>query len=125
MRRRRLTLLLLAGPVSVTACAVVADLGDRTLGEIDGGSSATQRSDSGTAPTSTTTTTATTTTPPPGTPTWCAGIVLYASFDGYQVCLRAPHYDHNERVYLEPGTLDSFLNYIERLKADIKAFTNG
>ena len=82
MRRRRLTLLLLAGPVSVTACAMVADLGDRTLGEIDGGSAATRRSEAGTTPTSTTTTTATTTTPPPTAPTWCAGIVLYASFDG-------------------------------------------
>jgi hypothetical protein len=31
---------------------------------------------------------------------------LYASFDGYQICLRAPHEDGDHVVYLEPGTLN-------------------
>jgi hypothetical protein len=79
MRRRRPMLLLLAGPVLVTACAVVADLGDRTL---DGGSSAAQKTDAAPTATTTTTTTTTATAPPGPTPSYCTGIVLYASFDG-------------------------------------------
>lgn len=36
---------------------------------------------------------------------------LYASFDGYQVKLRAPRNPVDHEVYLEPRTLESFLAY--------------
>jgi hypothetical protein len=41
---------------------------------------------------------------------------LYASFDGWQICLRAPREDGDHKVYLEPGTLGAF----ERFVADLR-----
>ena len=41
---------------------------------------------------------------------------LYASYDGFQIKLRAPRapgIDH--AVYLEPMTLQAFMNYVETL----------
>lgn len=40
---------------------------------------------------------------------------LYASFDGWQVCLRAPRLDGDHEVFLEPLVLDKFLNYIKEI----------
>jgi hypothetical protein len=76
MRLRGRQLLLLAGPFWASACALVADLGDRTLGEPDSGSPTKRDSstdppddvDSGPVDSST-------------TPSFCTGITLYASFD--------------------------------------------
>ena len=45
----------------------------------------------------------------------------YASFDGFQFCLRAPREDGNHFVYLEPGTLASFEKYV----ADVCAAMNA
>ena len=42
---------------------------------------------------------------------------LYPSFDGFQICLRAPHLDGEHRVYLEPSVLDSFERYVAALQA--------
>jgi hypothetical protein len=87
MRRRQHALLLLAGPFSVTACALVAGLGDRTLGDPNAGQSSTESHDGGGSPAPTTTTTATTTATTllpeaaPTGPSYCTGIVLYAAFD--------------------------------------------
>ncbi len=46
---------------------------------------------------------------------------LYAEFDGYQIKLAASNgiADH-DTVYLEPGVLKAFLNYIENLKEESK-----
>lgn len=41
---------------------------------------------------------------------------LYASFDGYQVCLRAPRAHGDDYVYLEPSTLQAFIDFVNRLK---------
>ena len=42
---------------------------------------------------------------------------LYASYDGYQIMLRAPRgFDVDHEVYLEPSTLQSFQNYIKELE---------
>lgn len=37
---------------------------------------------------------------------------LYASHDGFQVCLRAPRGDLDHVVYLEPQVLAAFLRYV-------------
>ena len=37
---------------------------------------------------------------------------LYASFDGWQVVLRAPRPDGDHWVALEPAVLDAFVNYL-------------
>lgn len=37
---------------------------------------------------------------------------LYASRDGFQVCLRAPRGDLDHVVYLEPQVLASFMRYV-------------
>ena len=44
---------------------------------------------------------------------------LYASFDGWQVCLRAPREDGDHVVYLEPSTLFAFESYIKDFKAQL------
>lgn len=41
---------------------------------------------------------------------------LYASFDGYQICLRAPQTTGDACVYLEPSVLHSFMQYVSSLK---------
>jgi hypothetical protein len=42
------------------------------------------------------------------------GDAVYASFDGYQICLRTG--DGNEQViYLEPGTFHELRNYANRI----------
>lgn len=42
---------------------------------------------------------------------------LYASFDGYQICLRAPRELGSYCIYLEPAVLKTFLDYVARLKS--------
>jgi hypothetical protein len=39
---------------------------------------------------------------------------LYASFDGYQIKLRAPRDGADHEVYLEPLVLENFLDWIKR-----------
>lgn len=49
---------------------------------------------------------------------------LFASFDGWQVKLRAPRPGGDDVCYLDPGTLASFLEYIKRVEkacADARA----
>ena len=41
---------------------------------------------------------------------------LYASHDGYMVYLRAPRYEGDHWVGMEPEVLNNFLLYIEKLK---------
>lgn len=41
---------------------------------------------------------------------------LYASFDGYQIRLRAPRENGDHVVFLEPGlTLDEFFRFVDTL----------
>jgi hypothetical protein len=40
---------------------------------------------------------------------------LYASFDGWQFCLRAPREHGDHVVYLEPSMLDALNEYAKRL----------
>jgi hypothetical protein len=41
---------------------------------------------------------------------------LYASFDGYQVKLRAPREGGDHEIFLEDGlTLDAFLQFVDTL----------
>lgn len=42
---------------------------------------------------------------------------LYVSFDGWQVCLRAPRIDGDHVVFLEPAVLTAFLTYIQTLRS--------
>jgi hypothetical protein len=46
----------------------------------------------------------------------------YASFDGWQVCLRAPRSEGDHVIYLEPTVLQSFEEYVKSLR---KALTDG
>lgn len=41
---------------------------------------------------------------------------LYASFDGYQVKLRAPGFAGDNEVYLDPTTLKAFRDFIKQLE---------
>jgi hypothetical protein len=43
---------------------------------------------------------------------------LYASFDGYQIKLRAPRENGDHYVYLDPKTLVNFEAYVARLKQE-------
>lgn len=45
---------------------------------------------------------------------------LYASFDGFQFCLRAPRVGGDDVVFLEPSVLDAFTAYVERTLADAR-----
>jgi hypothetical protein len=46
----------------------------------------------------------------------CLGDGLYASFDGYQIRLRAPREGGDHEVFLEDGlTLQAFLEFIDAL----------
>jgi hypothetical protein len=47
---------------------------------------------------------------------------LYASFDGYQVRLRAPDTAGDRVVFLEPEVLDKFEMYLAELRAKIEQF---
>jgi hypothetical protein len=39
----------------------------------------------------------------------------YASFDGWQICLRAPREEGDHFIYLEPQVLDALKAYTEKL----------
>lgn len=39
---------------------------------------------------------------------------LYASFDGYQFCLRAPRFHGDHKVYLDIPTLNAFIEYAKQ-----------
>jgi hypothetical protein len=41
---------------------------------------------------------------------------LYASFDGYQVKLRAPRDGGDHEVFLDPSTLQAFLEFVDAVK---------
>lgn len=41
---------------------------------------------------------------------------LYASFDGFQIRLRAPRLEGDHFAYLEPETLASFEEFVKRVK---------
>lgn len=43
---------------------------------------------------------------------------LYASFDGYQIVLRAPREEGDHWVALEPAVWQSLLNYVKQLVDD-------
>lgn len=40
---------------------------------------------------------------------------VYVSFDGYQLCLRAPREGGDHFVYLEPTVYSNLTDYMERL----------
>lgn len=40
---------------------------------------------------------------------------LYASYDGFQVRLRAPRLDGDHEVYLEPQLIANFLNFLKEI----------
>jgi hypothetical protein len=44
------------------------------------------------------------------------GDAVYASFDGWQICLRTGD-GNDQRIYLEPGVYASLLAYVAKLKA--------
>lgn len=41
---------------------------------------------------------------------------LYASYDGWQICLRAPRDDGDHFVYLEPGVVTSLERFIAEVR---------
>lgn len=41
---------------------------------------------------------------------------LFASFDGYHICLRAPREDGDHLVFLEPMVLAAFIKYAEKIR---------
>ena len=43
---------------------------------------------------------------------------LYASFDGWQIRLRAPRIEGDHEVFLEPATLDAFKRYIAKVATE-------
>jgi hypothetical protein len=49
---------------------------------------------------------------------------LYASFDGWQIKLRAPHGYVDQEVYLEPEVLVRFESFVAEVRAAIKS-ANG
>lgn len=42
---------------------------------------------------------------------------LYASFDGWELRLRAPRAGGDHVVYLEPSVLEALENYLQRVRA--------
>jgi hypothetical protein len=46
---------------------------------------------------------------------------LFASFDGWQIMLRAPREHGDHVVYLEPPVLDAFERFVAKLRQDEKA----
>jgi hypothetical protein len=53
--------------------------------------------------------------PRPPVPEVYLGDGLYASFDGFQVQLRAPRGGEDHVVFLEPGVLQAFLEFVKRV----------
>jgi hypothetical protein len=50
---------------------------------------------------------------------------LFASFDGWQIKLRAPRDNCDHEVYLEPGILEALINFAKRCKhADVRGDQN-
>lgn len=39
----------------------------------------------------------------------------YASFDGWQICLRAPREEGDHVIYMEPQVLQAFKEYVDSL----------
>jgi hypothetical protein len=80
MRVRR-AFFLLMGPLVISACALVADLGERTLGDPNAiGTGDASKDDASKTKNDASKTDAEPPTPDP--PTFCDGIIVYASFDG-------------------------------------------
>lgn len=53
---------------------------------------------------------------------------LYASFDGWQIKLCAPHATGNHEVYLEPSVIEAFERYVAQLRSNAQSesvTTNG
>lgn len=48
---------------------------------------------------------------------------LYASFDGFQIKLRAPRWKGDHEVYMEGPVLAAFLAYVDRLKKRVPEAT--
>jgi len=46
---------------------------------------------------------------------------LYASFDGWQFCLRAPRENGNHFVHLEPHVLATFIAYVRATTASAES----
>jgi hypothetical protein len=44
---------------------------------------------------------------------------LYASFDGFQIRLRAPRDGGDHEVYLDAATLQAFMQFIDALKTSV------
>jgi len=45
---------------------------------------------------------------------------LYAVWDGFSICLRAPRSDGDHKVWLEPDVLMAFLAFVEGVKETVK-----
>jgi hypothetical protein len=46
---------------------------------------------------------------------------LYASFDGWQFCLRAPRENGDHIIYLEPHVLAAFIGYARAVTASAES----
>jgi hypothetical protein len=44
---------------------------------------------------------------------------VYASFDGWQICLRAPRENGDHVIYLDQSTLAAFLEFVDALKTSV------
>ena len=44
---------------------------------------------------------------------------LYASFDGYQIRLRAPRFEVDHEVFLDADTLCAFERFLEKIKGPL------
>lgn len=49
---------------------------------------------------------------------------LYASYDGFQICLRTPRLDGDHEVYLEPSVYLALVEFVADLKREA-AITAG
>lgn len=45
---------------------------------------------------------------------------LYASFDGYQIMLRAPRAEGDHYIALEPGVWESLQRFVASLKTEVR-----
>ncbi len=45
------------------------------------------------------------------------GDAVYASFDGYQICLRTGD-GNNQVIYLEPGVMNQLFEYVRKMMTD-------
>jgi hypothetical protein len=48
---------------------------------------------------------------------------LYASFDGYQIKLRAPREEGDQEVYLEPSVITSFIKFVGEVNMALRSTT--